>query len=113
MVWGLAWSPGGHWLASGGDDCALKLWDLKTYQCERTFLGHENRIWNIAWCPSREILASSSRDGTVRIWNIKTMECCRILRAERPYEGVNITGVIGLTKAQRSRLTTLGAVERI
>jgi hypothetical protein len=35
----------------------------------------------------------------------------RILRVERPYEGLNIAGATGLTDAQRETLKELGAVE--
>lgn len=111
IVWGLTWSPDGLWLASGGEDGAIKLWNLNTQRCKQTFLGHKNRIWDIAWCPSREMLASSSRDGTLRLWDIKSGECCRMLRADRPYEKMNITDVMGLTDAQKAMLSTLGAVK--
>jgi hypothetical protein len=30
---------------------------------------------------------------------------------ERPYEGMNITGTIGLNKAQKETLKALGAIE--
>jgi WD40 repeat protein len=44
------------------------------------------------------MLASSSEDQTICLWNIETGECLKILRTPRPYEGMNITGVIGLTE---------------
>jgi hypothetical protein len=34
----------------------------------------------------------------------------KLLRADRPYEGMTITGVTGLTEAQKSTLIRLGAV---
>mgnify|MGYP005840425829 CR=1 FL=1 len=37
-------------------------------------------------------------------------ECVKTLRVPRPYEGMNITGVTGLTDAQKSTLEMLGAV---
>jgi len=35
----------------------------------------------------------------------------KILKNERPYEGMNITGVVGSTAAQKATLKALGAVE--
>jgi hypothetical protein len=35
----------------------------------------------------------------------------KTLRIDRPYEGMNITGVTGLTDAQKSTLKALGAVD--
>ena len=37
--------------------------------------------------------------------------CLRTLLADRPYEGMNIRGAIGLTAAQKATLKALGAVE--
>jgi hypothetical protein len=37
----------------------------------------------------------------------------RTLRADRPYEGMNITGVTGITEAQKATLKALGAIEKI
>jgi hypothetical protein len=38
-------------------------------------------------------------------------ECLKTLGAERPDEGMGVTGVTGLTEAQKATLKTLGAVE--
>ena len=58
-----------------------------------------------------DIVVSSSDDETIRLWDMQTGNCLHILRLDRPYEGMNITGVTGLTSAQRSMLKSLGAVE--
>lgn len=39
--------------------------------------------------------------------------CLKTLRADRPYEGMNITGVTGVTEAQKASLKTLGALEEV
>lgn len=38
-------------------------------------------------------------------------KCSKTLRAERPYKGMNITGVTRLTEAQKVSLRALGAIE--
>ncbi|HIK39655.1 MAG TPA: hypothetical protein IGS51_03660, partial [Thermoleptolyngbya sp. M55_K2018_002] len=48
---------------------------------------------------------------TVRLWDAKTGECVQVLRSDRPYEGMDITGVAGLTEPQKSALIALGAVD--
>ena len=57
-------------------------------------------------------LASGSEDGTIKLWDVKSGECLITLKADRPYEGMNITGVTGLTEAQKETLKALGAVEK-
>ena len=44
-------------------------------------------------------------------WDVQTGECLKTLRIDRPYELMNITGVKGLTEAQKATLKALGAVE--
>ncbi len=110
-VWSIDWSPDGKRLASGSEDCTVKLWNLETEQCDRTFRGHESRIRDLSWSPSGKILASSSFDTTLRVWDVGNAKCLKVLRSDRPYEGMNITGVTGLTAAQKSSLKALGAVD--
>jgi WD40 repeat protein len=54
---------------------------------------------------------SGSEDATIRVWNVQTGACVNVLRPDRPYEGMNITGIVGLTEAQRETLKQLGATE--
>ena len=56
-------------------------------------------------------LASGSEDETLKCWDVQTGQCRNTLRADRPYERVNITGVTGVTDAQKVVLKALGAVE--
>lgn len=56
-------------------------------------------------------MASGSGDGTIKRWDVKTGECLKTLISERPYKGVNIKGVTGLTEAEKATLKALGAVE--
>jgi WD40 repeat protein len=108
----VVFSPDGQQLASGGDDLQVKVWDIKTGLCLRTLTGHQGTIWAVTFSPDGQMLASGSEDETMRIWRVETGECEQLLRSERPYEGMDITGVIGLTSAQRVTLMALGAVEQ-
>jgi WD40 repeat protein len=55
---------------------------------------------------------SGSWDETIKLWDVQTGECLKTLRSDRPYEGMNITGVTGITEAQISTLKALGATEQ-
>jgi len=87
------------------------LWEVSTGQCLKTLRGHTNKVWSVAFSSDGQTLVSGSQDETVKIWNVKTGECLKTLRANRPYEGMNITGVTGLAQAQTAMLKILGAVE--
>jgi hypothetical protein len=56
------------------------------------------------------MVLSGSEDRTILCWNVRTGECVNRVR-NRLYEGMNITGITGLTDAQKATLRALGAVE--
>ena len=107
----VAFSPDGRILASGSYDRTIKLWDINTGQCLKTLQGHMNWVVSISFSPDGQILASASGDGSIKLWDVKLSECVKTLRPERPYEGMNIIGVTGLTAAEKATLKALGAVE--
>jgi WD40 repeat protein/DNA-binding CsgD family transcriptional regulator len=107
----VAFSPDGQTLASGSVDRTVRLWDVRTGQCLKRLSGHENWVWSVAFGPDGQTLVSGSSDETLRLWEVETGDCLNIMRLLRPYEGMNITGTKGLTKAQRTTLKALGAVE--
>ncbi|GAB4148925.1 MAG: NB-ARC domain-containing protein [Cyanobacteria bacterium J069] len=98
------------WLATGGSDRTINVWDLETSRLLRSLRGHQEWIYDIQMDVINQRLISSSGDETIRLWDIATGECLKILRSDRPYEGMNITGVTGLTPAQKASLKVLGAI---
>ena len=52
-----------------------------------------------------------SADRTVWLWDTSSGACLRILRSDRRYERLDITGLTGVTEARRAALLTLGAVD--
>ena len=69
-------------------------------------------VWGVALSRDGRLVASGGIDGLVKLWEAGTGFSLRTLRAERRYERLDITGLTGVTEAQRSALLALGAVER-
>lgn len=68
--------PNGKLLS--GSDNKLKIWNLKTKECEKIFTGHTGYIQQIQFLSSGKIVSASS-DKTLRIWNLEGI-CEAILR---------------------------------
>ncbi|MFN6518946.1 MAG: NB-ARC domain-containing protein [Nostoc sp. CreGUA01] len=110
-VYFVTFSPDGSLLATASDDQTVRIWDVNTGECLKILTGHTNRVWSVKFTPDGEMLGSASHDETIKLWNVRTGECCKTLQAPRPYEGMNIAKVRGLTDAQKASLRLLGAVE--
>ncbi|KAJ8334103.1 hypothetical protein SKAU_G00397420 [Synaphobranchus kaupii] len=62
-------SPGGQWLASGSDDCTVRLWEVSTARCMKT-IEVGGAVKSIAWNPNPAIcLVALSFNQTVLVLN--------------------------------------------
>lgn len=107
----VVFSPNGKLLASCGDDQTVRLWDIPTGECQTVIDNHPQAVWSITFSPDGGSLACSGKDEVIRLWDIRSGECLETLTLERPYEGMNITGIFGLTTAQKATLKALGAID--
>ena len=63
--------------------------------------GHSGMVVNVSFSAGAQQLASASYDGTVRVWDVTSGTCLHTLRSDRRYERADITGLTGITEAQR------------
>ena len=109
MVSALSWVPGGEVVVSGGSEGRLCWWDLQTRKCVRVREAHQGTVQALKRSPDGSRLASCGDDGAIRLWDLENGEPLQTL-ADRLYERLNITGIQGLTDAQKASLRALGAV---
>jgi WD40 repeat protein len=97
-------------LASGGTDGTVRLWDIERGE-ELARFQHQLSVRSVAFTPDGKTVISAGSGGVVKLWDISSGELVATYRDVQPYEGVNITGVRGLTAAAKVTLLGLGAVE--
>lgn len=81
----LAWSPDGKYIASGGTDQIVQVWDAITGDHLLTYTGHLDQRRNpfdntaypyaitaLAWSPDSTRIASGAGSGPVRVWKFST-----------------------------------------
>jgi WD40 repeat protein/transcriptional regulator with XRE-family HTH domain len=111
IVFAVAWSKLGDLLVSGGSDGMLRWWDVQRGECVMMRQGHPGGVQSLRVSPDGRRLSSCGDDGAIRLWDLESGEYVRTLRRDRPYERLNITGIRGLTQAQKATLRALGAME--
>jgi WD40 repeat protein len=75
-VLGVAWSPRGARILSGGSDAAkvpagdhsIRLWDTDSGKELHRFQGHAKGVWAIEFLPDGRHAVSGGADGSVRLW---------------------------------------------
>jgi WD40 repeat protein len=96
-------------VVSCGIGQTVRVWDVQTGECVQELAGHRDRIWTLAYCPKGSAIASGSEDETIRLWEPTSGVCTTVLQTPRPYDGMQIAGVNGITEAQKVTLQALGA----
>ena len=69
-VYGVAYSPDGKWLATGGWDRTIKLRYATTGEEELTIFAHDGFVLDLAFSPDSRSLVSTSEDRSVRLWEV-------------------------------------------
>lgn len=62
-------SPSGRYLATCGDDCEVKLYDLAGMALIASALGHSETINSVSWSPDERQLVSVGCDSCICVWN--------------------------------------------
>ncbi len=89
----------------------LRWWDVQSGECMRMRAAHQGTIQSLRVSPDGQRLASCGDGGIIMIWDPRSAGHLQTLRRDQPYERLDITGIRGLTLAEKATLRALGAFE--
>jgi WD40 repeat protein len=69
----VVFSPDGRYLASGGREKIVRLWETATGKEIAAFRGHNGTVNDLSFSPDGRRLASASNDWTVKIWDVASL----------------------------------------
>lgn len=86
-VFTLAYSPDGTYLASGGRDAQIKIWDSATYQPIKNIPAHLFAINHILFHATKPYFATASMDKSIKIWGSDDFKLYKIISREKGHPG--------------------------
>ena len=107
----VVWNTLGDQLVSGDNDGKLSWWEVQSGTCLAMRKAHQGAVHALKISPDGRLLSSCSEDGAIKVWNLQSTELVRTLQRDRPYERLDITGIRGVSEAQKATLHALGAIE--
>lgn len=113
LIAALSWDLRGDRLISGSGQGTLCWWDVKSGEFLWVREAHKGSVQSLRRSPDGTRLASCGDDGAIMIWELSSGEHLQTLRRDRPYERLNITGIKGLTEAEKATLYVLGAMGNV
>jgi WD40 repeat protein len=81
----MALSANGKYVAAGGHNQRISVYDLQKGKPTYKQVGHSRRVTNIAFSPDSSRLVSASYDKTVRVWDLETSRTRHVLRGHSSY----------------------------
>jgi WD40 repeat protein len=111
FIFGIDWSQH-DLLVSAGADGTLRWWNPQQGVPLAMVPAHDAWARAVRVSPDGETVASCGEDGVIKLWDMQNRQHLATLRADRPYERLDISETLGLTNAQQAALRALGAIEK-
>lgn len=94
VVYGVAFSADGKWIASGSADKFVKVHEVATGNKVKSFEGHTHHVLGVCWKPDSKQLVSAAADNSLKQWSMETGEQIRTVGGHSR----QVTGVVWVPK---------------
>ena len=72
----VAFAPAGRFLASGSQDCTVRIWEVsENMPCVKVLQGHQDAVAAVAFTPDGGRLLTASWDDDAKLWCWESGEC--------------------------------------
>ncbi len=86
------WSPDGKYIASGGMDGSVQVWDARAGRHLFSYNGHDGAVLTLSWSPTSAVfpseagwyIASAGEDTTVQVWKVRISDDEMASQSETP-----------------------------
>ncbi|KAK2999957.1 hypothetical protein RJ639_024082 [Escallonia herrerae] len=82
-VTALTLSPNDNFLFSSSQSRQIRVWDLSTLKCLRSWKGHEGPVMGMACDASGGLLATAGADGKVLVWDVDGGFCTHYFKGHK------------------------------
>jgi len=103
-VTALAFSPDGLFAATAGDDRTVRLWELLSCRCVRTFTTPKNKIDALYFDPNKLFVLAATTGGLMRLWSVAILCRPKAFRAPLQLSLVTSAEEVGRQQSEMERL---------
>ncbi|KAK8950212.1 hypothetical protein KSP40_PGU005919 [Platanthera guangdongensis] len=82
-VTALVLSPDDRFLVSASHSRLIRVWNLSSFKCIRSWKGHDGPVTSMSFHLSGGLLATAGADTTVRVWDVDGGFCTHLFRGHK------------------------------
>ncbi|CAK7333665.1 unnamed protein product [Dovyalis caffra] len=90
-VTALALSPDDKFLFSAGHSRLIRVWDLSTFKCVRSWKGHDGPVMTMACHASGGLLATAGADRKVLVWDVDGGFCTHYFKGHKDVVTISVS----------------------